>query len=55
MDKPPCLPQQAPWPAAVAQRAASFFVSRVDTEIDRQLTEIGTPEALAVRGQARCA
>ncbi len=31
---------------------ASFFVSRVDTEIDRQLTEIGTPEALAVRGQA---
>src|SRR4051812_29513888 len=30
---------------------ASFFVSRVDTEADRRLEEIGTEEALAVRGQ----
>lgn len=31
---------------------ASFFVSRVDTEIDRRLTEIGTPEALALKSLA---
>lgn len=31
---------------------ASFFVSRVDTEIDARLEKIGTPEALALRGQA---
>jgi transaldolase len=31
---------------------ASFFVSRVDTEIDRRLEQIGTEEALALRGQA---
>lgn len=31
---------------------ASFFVSRVDTEIDRRLDEIGTAAALAVRGKA---
>lgn len=31
---------------------ASFFVSRVDTEVDRRLEEIGTPEALALRGKA---
>ncbi len=31
---------------------ASFFVSRVDTEIDKRLEAIGTPEALALRGQA---
>jgi transaldolase len=29
---------------------ASFFISRVDTEIDRRLDEIGTPDALALRG-----
>jgi transaldolase len=29
---------------------ASFFISRVDTEIDRRLDAIGTPEALALRG-----
>lgn len=29
---------------------ASFFVSRVDTEVDRRLEKIGTPEALALRG-----
>lgn len=31
---------------------ASFFVSRLDTEVDRRLEEIGTPEALALRGKA---
>lgn len=31
---------------------ASFFVSRVDTEIDARLEEIGTDEALALRGKA---
>ncbi|WP_300682711.1 transaldolase [Nocardioides sp.] len=34
---------------------ASFFVSRVDTEIDKRLDAIGTPEALALRGQAAVA
>ena len=31
---------------------ASFFVSRVDTEIDARLDKIGSPEALALRGKA---
>ena len=31
---------------------ASFFVSRVDTDIDAKLDKIGTEEALALRGQA---
>lgn len=31
---------------------ASFFVSRVDTEVDRRLVEIGTPEALALKSKA---
>ena len=30
---------------------ASFFVSRVDTEADKLLEKIGTPEALALRGR----
>jgi transaldolase len=34
---------------------ASFFVSRVDTEVDRRLEEIGTPEALELRGRAAVA
>ncbi len=34
---------------------ASFFVSRVDTEVDRQLQKIGTDEALALRGKAAVA
>ena len=34
---------------------ASFFVSRVDTEVDTRLEKIGTPEALALRGQAAIA
>ncbi|WP_149359774.1 transaldolase [Lolliginicoccus suaedae] len=31
---------------------ASFFVSRVDSEIDKRLEQIGTEEALALRGKA---
>jgi len=34
---------------------ASFFVSRVDGEIDKRLTAIGSPEALALRGKAAVA
>jgi transaldolase len=34
---------------------ASFFVSRVDTEIDKRLEAIGTERALALRGQAAVA
>jgi transaldolase len=34
---------------------ASFFVSRVDTEIDNRLESIGTDEALVLRGQAAVA
>jgi transaldolase len=34
---------------------ASFFVSRVDTEVDARLDKLGTPEAQALRGQAAIA
>ena len=34
---------------------ASFFVSRIDTETDRRLEAIGSPEALALRGKAATA
>jgi transaldolase len=34
---------------------ASFFVSRVDTEVDSRLAAIGTPEALVLRGEAALA
>jgi transaldolase len=34
---------------------ASFFVSRVDTEVDRRLETTGTDQALALRGQAAVA
>ncbi|GAA1525512.1 transaldolase [Microbacterium ginsengiterrae] len=34
------------------QSVASFFVSRVDTETDKRLTEIGTDEALALKSKA---
>jgi transaldolase len=41
--------QQCREPSRVAS-VASFFVSRVDTKIDRALEEMGTAEALALRG-----
>jgi transaldolase len=34
---------------------ASFFVSRVDTEVDERLDKIGTPESRALRGTAALA
>jgi transaldolase len=34
---------------------ASFFVSRVDTEIDKRLDAIGTDEAAALKGKAAIA
>ncbi len=34
------------------QSVASFFVSRVDTEVDKRLAAIGTDEALALKGKA---
>ena len=37
------------------QSVASFFVSRVDSEVDKRLEEIGSEEALALRGQAAVA
>jgi transaldolase len=40
---------------ASVRSVASFFVSRVDTEVDRRLDAIGTSDALALRGQAAVA
>ncbi len=34
---------------------ASFFVSRVDKEVDKRLEKVGTPEAMALRGKAAIA
>lgn len=34
---------------------ASFFVSRVDSEVDKRLDAIGTPEALALKGKVAVA
>jgi transaldolase len=40
---------------AMVHSVASFFVSRVDTEVDRRLEAIGTTEALALRGRVAVA
>ncbi|MGH3779742.1 MAG: transaldolase [Pseudonocardiaceae bacterium] len=40
---------------ATITSVASFFVSRVDTEVDKRLETIGTEEAMALRGQAAVA
>lgn len=37
------------------QSVASFFVSRVDTEVDQRLEALGTEEAVALRGRAAVA
>ena len=34
---------------------ASFFISRLDVEVDRRLNALGSPEALALRGKAAVA
>src|SRR5918996_566868 len=39
-------------PLSSIASVASFFVSRVDTEIDKRLEAIGSEEALALRGKA---
>jgi transaldolase len=44
------LVSQAGDPSAVSS-VASFFVSRVDSEADKRLEQIGTPAALALRGK----
>lgn len=36
---------------ASVSSVASFFISRVDTDVDRRLEEVGSPEALALRGR----
>jgi transaldolase len=41
--------------AATVHSVASFFVSRVDTEVDRRLETASTDQALALRGQAAVA
>ncbi len=38
-----------------SKAVASLFLSRVDTMVDKQLTEIGTQEALSLRGKAAVA
>jgi transaldolase len=40
---------------SLIRSVASFFVSRVDTEIDKRLEKIGTDEAKALRGKAAVA
>jgi len=45
----------AGWDLARIGSVASFFVSRVDTEVDRRLDKIGTTEAAALRGKAAIA
>ncbi|MGW7403823.1 transaldolase [Streptomyces sp. NPDC054833] len=40
---------------SLIRSVASFFVSRVDTEIDKRLDALGTPEAKALRGKAAVA
>lgn len=40
---------------SLVHSVASFFVSRVDSEVDKRLTAIGTDEALALRGKAAVA
>lgn len=42
-------------PLGPVNSVASFFVSRVDSEIDKRLDAIGTPDALALRGKAAVA
>lgn len=44
--------EAAPCNLSGVHGVASFFISRVDSEVDRRLDAIGTPEALSLRGQA---
>ncbi len=49
------LAQQPGTDLAPVASVASFFISRVDTEVDKRLDTIGSPEALALRGKAAVA
>ena len=44
--------RDAGWDLSAIASVASFFVSRVDTEVDRRLGAIGTEQARALRGKA---
>ena len=47
--------EQNPGDLSSVSSVASFFVSRIDTEVDRRLEAIGTDEALQLRGKAAIA
>ena len=47
--------RQAGHDLSTIESVASFFVSRVDTEVDRRLEKLGTAEAAALRGKAAIA
>ncbi|MFJ7496436.1 transaldolase [Streptomyces sp. NPDC097727] len=47
--------QAAGMDLATIHSVASFFVSRVDSEIDKRLAKVGTDEALALKGKAALA
>jgi transaldolase len=47
--------QEAGHDLSTIHSVASFFVSRVDTEVDKRLDDIGTDEARALRGKAAVA
>jgi transaldolase len=47
--------EQAAEDLSAINSVASFFVSRMDTEVDRRLGKIGTPAADALRGKAAIA
>ncbi|HEX2191605.1 MAG TPA: transaldolase [Acidimicrobiales bacterium] len=47
--------EACPGDLSSVRSVASFFVSRVDTEVDRRLEAIGTDAALALRGKAAVA
>jgi transaldolase len=49
------LAHQAGRDLATIRSVSSLFLSRIDTQVDKALTEIGTEEALALRGKAAIA
>ncbi len=47
--------EECPGDLSRVHSVASFFVSRVDTEVDRRLEAVGSPQALDLRGRAAVA
>ncbi len=47
--------EAAPGNLAAVSSVASFFISRIDAEVDRRLEKTGTAEALELRGKAAVA